>query len=114
MSYKVDIKREGRGGDVIYVEEGKGLQFEWDINSEGVEIYVPTDYEWDGFCEKRGAEWAQGRRQEILEVVAQEYCRQKAKKGKWKIADHWIFISFENYMIGRFLDWILGNKWSTW
>jgi hypothetical protein len=108
MSYTVEIKRTGRAGWAEYREDGRGLRFGWDINTEGAEIYIPPPHEWDFFCEENGAPWAQGRRQEILGRLAQEYCRQRAKKAKWRIEDRWIIISFENYFIHRLLNKLFG------
>jgi hypothetical protein len=109
MSYEVEVKRTGRGGWAEYREDGRGLRFNWDINAEGAEIYVPPSHKWNIYCEEQGALWATGRRQAILERVAQEYCRQRASKAKWRIEDHWIFISFEPYFIHRFLNKVFGS-----
>src|SRR2546423_894642 len=110
MSFEIKIRKTGRAGWMDYIEEGRSLHFRWDLNTEGAEVYVPTPYEWDVFCEKSAADWARGRRQEILERLAQEYCRQRAKKAKWRIADHWILISFENYRIHSLLKKLLGHN----
>ncbi len=108
MNYEVEVKRTGRGGWTEYREDGRGLRFNWDINTEGAEIYIPPSHEWDNFCEENGALWAKGRRQEILERLAQGYCHQRANKAKWRIEDHWIIISFEPYFIHRFLNKLFG------
>ncbi len=109
MNGQVEVKRTGRGGHVTYTEGGVSLRFNWDINAEGEEIYVPPVSEWDAFCEENGAGWAKGRRAEILGRVGQEYCRQRAKKATWRIESHWVIISFENYKTHRFLNWLFGN-----
>src|SRR5687767_6271032 len=87
-NYTVEIKKDGIGGWVSYGEGRQRLLFEWDFHSHGIEIYTPPPSEWDAFCEEHAARWAKDRRREILERIAQEYCRQKVRKAEWRIEDH--------------------------
>src|SRR5947209_1180984 len=72
MNYKVEIDQTGRGGSVSYTEDGQTLSLDWEFAVGGVDIFVPTPEEWDAYWQNRGAIWAAGRRQEILERVAEE------------------------------------------
>jgi hypothetical protein len=92
MNYHVKIIQSGRTGWINYVEDGKLLPFGWDFSALGIEIYVPSSEEWNEYCDKHKADWAKDRRTEILERLAQEVCRQKAKKAKASINDNWINI----------------------
>ena|ERR1043165_548375 len=110
MSYKVEFTKHGPGGNITYLEGGKPLSFEWGYNTKGIEIAVPSPYEWDSYCEEKDANWAKGRRQEILEIIAKEYCRQRMKKGIWRITDYWILVSFEKALLDKLVRWIFGDK----
>lgn len=107
MSFEVEITQQGRGGTYYYVEHDAKLPFEWDFSSIGVVIYVPTPEAWDGFCQSHDAIWALGRRQEILQRVAEEVRRRKAKSAKITIEDHWIKLSFKDAWIFRLLKALL-------
>lgn len=108
MNYEVKIRREGRGGWVYFLENGKSLPFDWDITTVGFDIYVPTPGEWDAFCEEHGAGEAKGRRQEILQKVAEEVRRKEAKKAKVTTDDTGISFSFEGDRLYRLVSKILG------
>jgi hypothetical protein len=108
MDYEVKYTREGRSGDVFYIEDGLKLPFEWDITTVGFDIYVPMPNEWDAFCENHGAYWAKGRRQEILQRIADEMRRQRAKGAKISIDDTGISFSLEGSLVYRLLSKILG------
>ena len=92
MDYQVKITHIGRSGWVNYLEGDKVLSFGWDFSAIGVEIYVPSPEEWNKYCNEHKADWAKDRRTEILERVAQEVCRQKAKNAKVRINYDWIDI----------------------
>src|SRR5206468_1024484 len=100
----------GEAGSIIYPEDGWSLGFSCGIHIEGYRILVPSIYDWDRFCEKSGADCGKGRRTEILERVAGEYCRQKANNAEWKVtADEVIVISFENYRRRQLLKRLRGD-----
>ena len=99
MSFAVQITQQGRGGTYYYLEHGAKLPFHWDFSSEGVEIYVPTPDEWTAYCEQHGATWAAGKRQQILERVAEEVRRRKAKYARITIEDHWVVLTFKDAWI---------------
>jgi len=94
MDYEVEINQTGRGGTINYIEEEKSLPFDWEFSMVGADIFVPTSSEWDSYCEKHLADWAKGRRQEILERLSQEVRKQKVQSAKIKIEDHWIQFTF--------------------
>jgi len=103
MTYEVKFTTRGRGGYVYYIEDGIELPFDWDITTVGFDIYVYTPDEWDSFCEQHGAYRAKGRRQEILQRVAEEVRKQQAKSAKVTIDDTGISFSFE----GNWTHWLL-------
>ena len=94
MSHKVEIEQTGRGGTVRYFEDGRELTFDWEFTMDGADIFVPTPEQWDLNCRSRGAGWAEGRRQEILERVAEEVRAQKATSSVVNIEDNWIHFVF--------------------
>jgi hypothetical protein len=108
MDYTVEITQEGRGGWVYYLEDGVKLPFDWDFSAIGTDIYVPIPAEWDSFCNEHSSYAARGRRQEILERVAEEVRRKKAKTAKVTIDDTGISFSFEHDWLHRLLSKILG------
>jgi hypothetical protein len=103
MSYQVIVTYEGRGGFIVYMEDGNCLKFEWEHVQGGVEIITGSAQEWAAICRKQTADRAIGRRQEILERIAQEYKRQKAKRAKIIMESDRIFISFEGYGLFAYL-----------
>lgn len=94
MNYVVDIDQSGRGGRISYAENGNTMCFDWEFAINGATVFVPSPDEWDLRCQKEGGGWARGRRQEILERVAQEVRRQKAGSASVSIEDHWIQFEF--------------------
>jgi hypothetical protein len=48
----------------------------------GAIIMVPGEGVWGDYCDKRGAEWAKDRRQEILATISTEFRRQRLPKTK--------------------------------
>ncbi len=107
--YQVTITQKGPGGWDIYTEGGRKLAFEWQFSAEGVAISVPTPQGWDDYCEKNDAGWAKGRRQEILERIAQEVRRKKAKTAVISYEDDWIILSFEDDWVFSLLKKLLGR-----
>jgi len=101
MSYEVEIKRDGRGGWVYYREGKAVLPFDWDITSVGFEVYLPPSVEWDDFCRRNNATRCNDRRAQIVERVAEEVRRKRARKAKVTIDDLGISFSFEG-------DWLYG------
>jgi hypothetical protein len=96
VKYEVEITQEGRGGTYYYIEQAAKLPFDWDFSSQGVSIVAPTPDEWDSYCSKYDADWAKGRRQEILQTLAEEVRRRKAKSATITIEDHWVNLSFKD------------------
>ena len=93
MSYKVEIDQSGRGGRVSYIENEQTISFDWEFAINGVDLFVPTPEQWDAYWQS-DAEWARGRRQEILERVAEEVRKQKAAGAEVTIEDNWIHFGF--------------------
>jgi aspartokinase-like uncharacterized kinase len=108
VKYDVNIIREGRGGWIFYREEDNSLPFDWDITSDGFEVYVPPPSEWDDFCKRNSATQCIGRRQQILERLAEEVRKKKAKKAKVTIDDMGIHFSFEGDWLHSLVNRILG------
>lgn len=108
MSYEVKIVREGRGGWVYYREHEVTLPFDWDITSDGFEVYLPPSAEWDEFCERNNATHCKGRRQQIVERLAEEVRRKKAQKARVTIDDMGISFSFEGDWLHSLVSRILG------
>jgi|SRR5437588_5137888 len=109
MQYRTDFITEGRGGLAYYTEDEKSLSFDWDITSVGFEIYVPSPSEWDEFCEQSDFSQCRGRREEILQRLAEEIRKKKAKTAKVTIDDHGISFSFERDWLHSLLSRILGG-----
>ena len=108
MNYEITHTQEDRDGYVYYMEDGVKLPFYWEFMVGGFDIYVPTPEKWDSFCEQHDASRAKGRRQEILQRVAEETHKKKAKGAKVSIDDTGISFSFEGSLINRLLHKILG------
>jgi hypothetical protein len=94
VNYKVEIEQTGRGGTITYTEDGGSLLFDWEFAIGGADVFVTTPELWDANCRSRNAAWAEGRRQEILERVAEEVRRQKATSATLSIEDQWIHFDF--------------------
>lgn len=94
VDYKVEIEQTGRGGTIIYTEPNGSLTFDWEFATNGADMFVPTPEQWDAYCRGRSAGWAKGRRQEILERVAEEVRRQKATSSLATIEDNWVHFGF--------------------
>ncbi len=94
MSYQVEIQQTGRGGTIIYTEDHGSLSFDWEFAVGGADVFVTSPELWDANCASRGAGWAQGRRQEILERVADEVRQQQAPGSASTIEDNWIHFDF--------------------
>jgi hypothetical protein len=94
MNYKVEIDQSGRGGRVSYIENERALNLDWEFAINGVDLFVPTPEQWDAYWQSRDADWARGRRQEILERVADEVRKQKAAGAAVTFEDNWIHFGF--------------------
>jgi len=108
MDYKVDIKRQGRGGTVYYREGETTLPFAWDVTAVGFEVYLTPTAEWNDFCKENNAMQCIERRQQIVERLAEEVRRKKGKKAKITIDDMGISFSFEGDWLHSLVGWILG------
>ena len=94
MSYKVEIESGAPAGNVFYIEDGKSLPLWWEFLLNGAAIEAPSPEEWDTYCDKHSAEWAKGRRTEILERVAIEAQRQQAPSATFNIHERGIEFEF--------------------
>ncbi len=91
MNYKVRVSQAGRGGTIFYVENEAELAFDWEFSMTGATVFVPTPLQWEAFCK---ADNFTGRRQEILENLGAELCRQQTSNGTFEIYDQWVEIIF--------------------
>lgn len=94
MDYTVSVKQTGRGGTIFYAENGTELSFDWEFSMTGATVFVPTPQQWKTFCESEKFPNAQDRRQEILENLGAELCRQQTSNGTFEIYDQWLEIIF--------------------
>jgi hypothetical protein len=94
MDYQVEIDSAGRSGNVYYKEAEGTLTFWWEFTMDGAVISVPRPEVWDGFCESSNQGWAKGRRQQIVERIAEQTKRQKASSAKIEYQDDWIVFKF--------------------
>lgn len=81
-----------RGGEVFYEEQGKTLPFNWEYNSVGISIYIPSKLDWGSFCERHFAGWAKEKREEILQRLSEEVRKERNLRGDIEIGDTWIDI----------------------
>lgn len=79
MSTQVIITSAGRSGTVEYREGRESCRLYWEFGGGDVLaiLSIPSAQDWD-----RLHPWAQGRRQEILRVVALETQRQRAPRAR--------------------------------
>src|SRR6267378_7717435 len=89
--YKVEVQQEGRSGRIVYLEGGESLSFFWEYTIDGVGVAIPITDDWSAYCERAGAYWARGRREEILQNLAQALVK-RYKKGTFELTDHWLNI----------------------
>jgi hypothetical protein len=108
MDYEVNFTKQGRGGSVYYLENGKNLPFEWDTSSVGFDIYVPRPTGWQAFCIENKFDEAISRREEIVQRVAEEVKKKRARKAKVEIDEFGIHFSFEGDWLFSLLGKILG------
>lgn len=94
MDYHVGFDSAGRAGNVYYTEDGTTLTFWWEFTMDGAVINVPSAAHWDAYCEANSAGWAVGRRQEILERIAEETRERQASSAKVVFEDEWIVFKF--------------------
>ena len=89
-------------------EDGSTLPFDWDITSDGFEVYLPRSAEWNEFCKQNNAMQCIGRREEIVKRLTEEVRRKKAKTAKITIDDMGISFSFEGDWLHSLVSRILG------
>jgi len=94
MNYKVEIIQSGRGGSINYIENEQALRLDWEFAMDGAYVFAPTPAQWDAYWQSNNIPWAAGRRQEILERVAEEVRRQKAQTAKVTMDDDCIHFKF--------------------
>jgi hypothetical protein len=94
MDYKVTVSQTGRGGTIFYHENEAELSFDWEFSMTGATVFVPTPQQWENFCKTRNFPNGDGRRQEVLENLGTELCRQQTSNGTFEISDNWLEIIF--------------------
>ena len=86
--YNVTIIERGRFGSVRYSEGWwRNLEFHWEFGGGDAiaMIRIPTADEW-----KSQPRWVADRRDEVLERVAHEVCRQRCPNCRVRMTDMWI------------------------
>jgi hypothetical protein len=94
MNYKVEISQSGRGGSIHYTENEQALRLDWEFAIDGAYVFVPTAEVWDAYWQSNKIQWAAGRRQEILERVAEGVRRQQAQSASVTFEDDCIHFKF--------------------
>jgi hypothetical protein len=94
MECRIEITQSGRGGTIYYIEGDHQLSFDWEFSISGATIFVRTPEEWENNSQSEAASWTKGRRQEILERLAEGVRQQRAQAAKISIEDHWIELTF--------------------
>lgn len=84
---KVNITQSGPSGKIQYTEgflKKNTCEFYWEFSGGDVlaTVWFPTEEKWNS-----AYPWAAGRRKEIMDVVAAEVRKQKAKSAKVKWED---------------------------
>jgi hypothetical protein len=104
-AYKIEDELHSRGGWVFYIEQGR-LPFSWEIlGVKGRGVDIPTPEAWNDYCEKHSANWAKGRRQEIVQRVAEGLLKKWYGDGTYKvIEDRWLNIYPGPSLLSRLLD----------
>ncbi len=102
--YHIEEEPHGRGGWVFYVGETR-LPFPWEMMAFDEDaIRIPTPEEWDDYCETHNANWAKGRREEILKRVGERYLKKNYGKGTFEVEDKWIVIKPAPSFFSRILE----------
>ncbi len=102
--YRIKLKELHRTGWVYYIERENQLSFSWEnFGSPGDGIIVPAPAQWDEYCGSHGAEWAIGRRVEILSKIAQAFLKRRYGNGSYEITDNWIYIRPGPTLLSRLL-----------
>ena len=104
----VKFTSAGPAGYVYYSEDGETLPFDWQRNTVGFDIYLPSSEEWNSFCDEHNAVRARNRRQEIVTRLAQEISRTEAKGSKVTIDGTGISFSYEHSLLRKLMSKILG------
>ena len=93
INYRIEEKQEGRAGWVFYLEQSR-LPFPWELLGAGggISITVPMAEAWNRYCEEHEADWAKGRREEILQRVAQSMLKQRYGIGYFTIEEQWVSV----------------------
>ena len=108
--YKIESVARGREGYIFYIEKSR-LPFDWEIiiheRNTGRGLTIPTSKEWDSYCERHKANWAKGRRDEIVKRIANVLAK-KWGVGNYEIVeDRWLNIWFGSSFLERFLKRML-------
>ncbi|HQU81594.1 MAG TPA: hypothetical protein PKY59_00620 [Pyrinomonadaceae bacterium] len=94
MIFQVNVSQNGRGGTVFYTENDAKLSFDWEFSISGATVFVPNETEWMEFCKARNFSDGIERRDEILDNLGKELCRQKTSSGTFEIYGNFLEITF--------------------
>lgn len=105
--YQIEMNQFGREGEIFYIEQSR-LPFSWEIlggTKWGAGVTIPSPREWDKYCEKNKANWAKGRRDEIVQRIAQALSKHWYKNGTFEIEkDIWLNIYSGPSLLTRLLN----------
>lgn len=93
MTFQVKIAQNGRGGTIFYTENEAKLSFDWEFSMTGATVFVPNEIDWKDFCEARNFDGGIERRNEILENLGKELCRQQTSNGTFEIYQNFLEIT---------------------
>ncbi len=82
--WRVEIQGNGRGGALLYTENGRVASFWWELGGKDVVCIISgvAPQDWD-----RDLPWAVNRRAEVMSRVASEVIRTKAPGCSFVLAD---------------------------
>lgn len=105
--YQIKVEQTGRAGYIFYIEKSR-LPFAWEMiisgRKTGTGVVIPSPKEWDNYCEKNGANWAKGRRDEIVRRIGEAVGNGWYSNGTYEIRDdRWLDAYPGQSLISKFI-----------
>lgn len=101
-NFNIRERAEGPAGWVDYIEDAGSLSFFSEPEKLGFTILLGPPQDWDAHCKTISAEWAIGRRKEIVQTIIGEMKR-RYKTDDVVLEEPWIVVHYKMW-----LDPILG------